>query len=595
MSSLATGKPATSHGILSPFTAGGDSMEPASAVDLQAPPVWQILASSGLAAGSINWPLTYPVARAGAVEISEPFFRPLLVDGRLQPAPVESVHPAGWCDELDPWRLHAADLEAAELTALVPDAGKIDQDRDPRLAAVAVKLAETVTTQNVINHCLQRQSWNCLCARFSALDLIGRVFGGLSSLAESEAGVDSEERAIYGPVLAHFYELLDLMLGHLVAQLGDGATVMVVSPHGMRYQPLSPHRAPANRELYRAQGFLCAAGPGVQANGQLLGAGVLDLAPTILRLCGQVEGADMPGRPMSEAFRVDIRPGRVATWDSCRARPEAPADSSVLRSLLAEHGSPVPKSPEHLALETAMARAESRADLGATALALAELEAVDSELARSEPEYLRMLAHLSLDRGDSDVAESLITELMRCGGNAFDEALLRARLHAAREQHDQALEALFEILAQHPSQAIIHLFIGDEFRQLGRLQEALDAYANVLDLEPTHLRARLGRAEVLLQQGSSSVAVEAALDAIECSFTSAAAHRLLGQALEAEGQWAQAADAYSACLNLAANDLKTRRALMRLYQPDRLDRPEALAREREHYGRWLARQAVSSP
>jgi len=593
LTTLATGKPATEHGIFSAFNAGSDSIDPVSAHDLDSPTLWQILATKGLSAGALNWPLTYPVNHTCAVEISEPFFRPLLGEGQVRRPPQGSVHPEDWLEALDEFRLHASDMSGAELASLVPEAGKIDQKRDQRLATIAVKLAETVTTQNIINYCLERQSWNFLCARFSALDQIGRVFGGLSSLAEFTAQEDSLDQVVYGPVLVHFYEMLDLMLGHLVGQLGDEGTVMVVSPHGMRYQPLDPSRRLSARELYRPQGFLCAAGPDVRPDGELLGASVLDVVPTVLRLCGQVEAHDMPGRPLAEAFEFDARPSTVATWDSCPVAPERSADSSVLRSLLIEQGLPIPDRPERLHLQVAMSTAESLAERGATSMALAELQALDSESARSDPEYLRMMAHLTLDLGDSDRAESLLRDLMQNGGKPFDEGLLRARIHTARGQHEHALKSLFEILVQHPSQAIIHLFIGDEYRHLGRLQEALDAYANVLDLDSNHLRARLGRTEVLLEQGDHAAAVDSALDAVECRFTSPGAHRLLGRALEAQGQWAQAADAYTACLNLNSHDLETQAALMRLYEPDRLDRPEELNRQRQRYSRLLARQAVS--
>ncbi len=593
LSSLATGKPATEHGIFSAFKICSDAIEPVSSHDLGSPTLWQILATKGLSAGALNWPLTYPVNHTSDVEISEPFFRPQLHEGQVRPPPQGSVHPDDWREALDDFRLHASDMTGAELAALVPEAGKIDQKRDQRLATIAVKLAETVTTQNITNYCLERQSWHFLCVRFSALDQIGRVFGGLSSLAEATVNEDSMDQVVYGPVLVHFYEMLDLMLGHLVDLFGDDGTVMVVSPHGMRYQPLDPSQRSNARELYRPQGFLCAAGPDVKPDGELLGASVLDVVPTVLRLCGQVEARDMPGRPLAEAFAFDARPSSVATWDSCRVTPDRSADPSVLRSLPIEQGLPIPDRPERLHFQVAMARAESLAERGATSRALAELQSLDSEAARSDPEYLRMLAHLTLDLGDSDRAESLLRDLMRNGGKPFDEGLLRARIHTARGQHEQALRALFKILVQHPSQAIIHLFIGDEYRRLGRLQEALDAYANVLDLDSDHLRARLGRTEVLLEQGDHAAAVDSALDAVECRFTSHRAHRLLGRALEAQGQWTQAADAYTACLNLNSHDLETQAALMRLYEPDRLDRPEELNRQRQRYSRLLARQATA--
>ncbi|MEY3894499.1 MAG: hypothetical protein RLZZ214_18, partial [Verrucomicrobiota bacterium] len=64
------------------------------------------------------------------------------------------------------------------------------------------------------------------------------------------------------------------------------------------------------------QGVIMAYGPGFKQEALIHGAGLLDIAPTVLHSCGLSVGADLPGRVLGEAFRA-VRPVEfIPTWEN---------------------------------------------------------------------------------------------------------------------------------------------------------------------------------------------------------------------------------------------------------------------------------------
>lgn len=590
MTTLATGKVAADHGILAALEKQDGAETPVSSHSVHSPFIWQIAAQRGLTAGALNWPLTYPVTETAATVISEPFFRPALQGADLAPPPPASVAPVQWREALDELRLHAADIEPAELLAFVPDAAAIDQNQDHRLALLAVKLAETITTQNTAVWCLQQQSWDLLAVRFSALDAVGQVFARF--LSPRRPWVDEADFTRYAGVVNAFYDVLDLMLGYLLELAGPATTVLLVSPYGMRYGDHLHPDPQHTRDIYRDQGFLCATGPQLEPAQGLLGASLLDIAPSVLRLCGLQEGLDMRGRPLYEVFNLTRQRSTIASWDSSVVKPTCAADPKVLAALFAEQQLLAGNKQPNLPLERALARAASLAETGRPADALQALTPW-REAAADSPDYFRLFTHLTLNsRADADIP-ALITDLMRSGGSDFDQQLLLARLYSQQDQHDQALDSLFKSLAHSPQHPTLHVFIGEEYHCLQRYDEALKAFDNALSYDPENVPAQLGRAAVFLAQGDYQAAADAALAAIAGRFNEARAHLLLGRALEGLSHWQLAADAYNASLSYAPGSIEAHRALARLYDTDRLNQPDRCAVHQTRVAQLAATAALA--
>src|SRR5262249_13820275 len=72
--------------------------------------------------------------------------------------------------------------------------------------------------------------------------------------------------------------------------------------------------------------ILAMAGPGIRHDELVFGAGLLDIAPTVLTLLGLPAGEDMQGRVLAEAFDRPPSPERIGSWD------EVSGDSGMHRA-----------------------------------------------------------------------------------------------------------------------------------------------------------------------------------------------------------------------------------------------------------------------
>ncbi len=560
--SLLTGRIAADHGIVHHQQAlpGSQRPEPVTAARLEAAPLWRILAAAQRPAAFINWPLSYPARQDAGLIVAEPFFKTRMDEGgMLDPAP-GSVAPKQQLKPLLRHRRHASQLSAQQLDAFWPASAAAEDKHKQARALLAVQLAELESVAATARACLAGRELQLLAVRFPAL----------SALAAGLNPLDPEHREAG----ARFHRALDRALALMIESMRQGGTVLLCSGHSA-VPPIKlgkEHRL-SERDLYRPDGFLVAAGQRVRTSNPWLGVSLLDLVPSLLAMCGLSQGRDMPGRVLAEILKLPNVPAVVHTWDSC-LKPELEAtDLRVHRELLAESWQlPCPTLAE-LGLRCKLARAASLAALGASDQAFATLECATPP---DDPEYLRTLAHLELDRGgaDQDRIQRMVRRLMQLGGERFDENLLLARLESQNGRHQAALDRLFEVLGLYPDHPSLHLFIGQEYQRLGQPEQALSAYENALARRPGLHAAHLGRAEVLLALNNPGEAMSAALDAIASRFKAWRGHQLLGQALEAMGEDAQAAEAYQAGLDCTPSGLDCVHDLLRLYGPERLNRVE---------------------
>ncbi|MCX6595221.1 MAG: alkaline phosphatase family protein, partial [Acidobacteria bacterium] len=255
---LATGHTADRHGVLSDFQPDpfGGAPQPVSRQDWKRQPVWEILAAQGLTTEIINWPASHPAH---------------LHDPELHLRP-EEVYPE-------------------DLALLVPQLDRVTPGDQPKMDQLAQLMSQTVTVHAIATDRLMRGEWN-----------FGAVAYGMIGQASSAFRAETPESP-FGAVIAGAYRFLDLMLGSLLQIAGEEARVMLVSTHG-------------SDAAYRPNGILCLAGPELRQDELLHGAGLLDIAPTILALHGMAASSEMPGRVLTEAFLTPpALPERVPSWE----------------------------------------------------------------------------------------------------------------------------------------------------------------------------------------------------------------------------------------------------------------------------------------
>ena len=144
-------------------------------------------------------------------------------------------------------------------------------------------------------------------------------------------GVDQREAARHDRV-SRFYLELDAFLAELLGRLEPGTVLAIVSDHG--HSPTIFHEMDTQHR-HGPPGMLLLHGTGMRA-GELRGAAVLDVYPTLLHLLGIAVPDDADGRLLEGAFTPGALaarpPRRVASWDGLPPpAPAAPIDPARRR------------------------------------------------------------------------------------------------------------------------------------------------------------------------------------------------------------------------------------------------------------------------
>ncbi len=288
-------------------------------------PIWRILATMGISAGVVNWPLTHPAQPTRGYLVSPQFYRP--DDPSLEPDDPASLYP--------PEDLPLA-RSAGETVAPVPSTASSAEE----IARTAARRRQsgaswrTAAAQPFVIDAMYEQVAQALQAkarprlsavRYTQLDEAGHEF--LRFAFPREFGdVTPVERRQYGSLLEGAYARVDGIVGRAMASLGPDDLLVVVSGFGMEPLNLGKRlleRAMGNPTMSGTHedapdGFLMAWGRAV-APGRKLRASVLDVTPTVLYFLGMPVARDMDGFARTDLFRrayTDDRPlARIPTYE----------------------------------------------------------------------------------------------------------------------------------------------------------------------------------------------------------------------------------------------------------------------------------------
>jgi hypothetical protein len=403
-------------------------------------------------------------------------------------------------------------------------------------------LATDFSHQAAMMTLLASRPWDFAAVRFPALGAISQLF--LAYSLPRPDWIPEAEFALYQNVLRGACRLLDQMLGNLVQAAGNHTSVLVVSAHGVARHASPPARVGAGGdEAWKApHGIFAAGGPGWAGDALVVGATVLDVAPTVLTWFGLPIGDDMEGRVLVEGFAKAPEVTRVATWE--------PAPIVVSPPTAADLGSQDnPKAAAILRRESDWNLAQSYLDAGRCAEALPILEG----LFRGFPEQLELghaLFQCQLTLGRLAAAAETLEVVLEGLPAGIWSLLPQAELSVAKGDFRGARSLVTTVWALHP----IH---PDALRRLGLLLlrlrdwEALaDLAKQALKLDDNDALAWLGLAEAQLRKRLAAEAEQAALRAIGLNYYLSDAHFVLARALIAQGKWPQARDTLQTLLRL---------------------------------------------
>jgi hypothetical protein len=543
---LVTGKRPWQHRVCHPIEriTGANQAVPVTAAQRRSRALWEMLAQAGKRSLVVGWPATHGERTENTVIVSDRYAQPTAGPGvrPWPPAPPGTYWPEEIGVQLNGWRMSPEHVQADLVSLCVPEWKKIKQKRDRRLGQLRVWLAADFSHQAAMMTLLSGGQWDFAAVHFPALGAISQVF--LPCHLPRPDWVPEAEFVLYQNVIRGACRLLDQMLGNLVRAAGNGSSVLVVSAHGVarHASPPASIRAGDNEAWKSPHGIFAASGPGWSGDALVVGATVLDVAPTVLTWFELPIGDDMEGRVLVEGFVKAPGVTRVASWEPAQAiaSPLSAEDFGSLDN---------PKAAAILRREWDWNLAQSYLDGARYEEALPLL----ARLFHGFPERLELghalfQCQLTL-RKLAEAAETL--EVVLDGLPAGIWSLLpRAELCVARGDNREARALVSEARALHP----VH---PDALRRLGLLLLRLRDWNALADLAQQALKlddndslAWLGLAEAQLRKRLAAEAEEAALRAIGLNYYLSQGHFVLARALIAQGKWQQARDTMQTLLLL---------------------------------------------
>lgn len=580
--SVATGKTADKHGIfgfLEPDPVGGKARV-VSSTSRRAKALWNILHESGKRSLVLNWFASQPAEAIDGVTVSNLYCKttaPYHTPWRIVPG---SIHPPALEEKLADLRVHAGELTVEDLRPFIPNLPAIDQKADHRPLQLGTILAEAFTVHAATTWLMENEPWDFLAVYHGAIDLAGHYF--MRYRPPRLETVSAQDFTYYKDVIDGVYCFHDLMLGRIVELAGTDATILIVSDHGFesgRFRPATEFGKQDDDPLswHRSHGILCMAGPGVRADELVHGAGLLDIAPTVLSLFGLPRGADMPGRVLAEAFRDPLSQRQIATWEHDTPnrtdeanREDAWASAAVIEQL-AELGyiDPVGEDAkeELRKLENSRNFTLAQVHLGnqkpADAIPLLQ-QVIDNSPAERRPTAQLYLAQAFFEAGRLQECRVVVEEVLALKPHQAAAHGIRGNLALAEGDLDAALTSLLKAEEGWRDSPRLKQLIGQVYLRAQRWDDAERCFRAVIEFDPDMAAAHAGLARALLEKRRFREAATESLGAVGLKFNLPGSHFVLGVSLARLGDTERAVQAFETCLKLAPDTKEAREWLENL-------------------------------
>ncbi|MFN8283520.1 MAG: alkaline phosphatase family protein [Chitinophagales bacterium] len=319
--SIATGMRPHKHGILGFLEPddSGKNLRQTHITSRKVKAVWNILNQNNMKSNVIGWWPSHPAEPINGTMVSN-FFQTANFAEQWNKWELKKgcVHPENMHEVFANLRVHPTELTEAHILPFIPNAAKINQQKDKSLMQLTKQLAECASVHNALTYILENdKNWDLTCVYYEAPDLISHGF--MKYHAPKMDHIPQEKFDLYKDVVNGIYKFHDMMLDRTLQMIDADTTVILLSDHGFHSDHLRPKslpKEPAAIALEHAPyGVFVARGPNIKKDERIFGASVLDITPTLLTLFGLPVGADMDGKPLVQIFESDIRPQMIPSWE----------------------------------------------------------------------------------------------------------------------------------------------------------------------------------------------------------------------------------------------------------------------------------------
>ena len=563
--SIATGKRPDKHGILGFIEPDPDNryVRPFTSTSRKCKALWNIFTQQGMNSQVVAWFAGHPAEPIKGTCVSELFQKAVGAVDQPWPIKPSTIHPPELADVLAPMRIHPMELESDMILPFVPDAAKVDQTKDKHLSTLARMLAETISVHAAATHLLEHQPWDFAAVYYDAVDHLSHAFMPFHPPKLPE--VSDADFDLYKNVVACTYQFHDLMLGRLMQLAGPETHIMLISDHGFYSDHLRPRGIPDEPSgptvCHRPFGIFCMAGPGIKRDERIYGAGILDIAPTILTLYGLPVGRDMDGKTLVQAFEQPPEIQCIESWEAIpgaagmhpedRRRDPLEAQEAIDQLVALGYMDPLDEDNNKAVLiatqEIQYNLAIVHLSAGNPEAALPLLEKLAADLPQ-RPRIRLLLAQCHKRLNNRTEARNIVQQVIADKTESPLAHLLLGSLLFSEGKPSAAIRHLREAEKADPRLPGLHCTIGSAYARRKMWRSARRAFEKALQIDGDSPIAHEGMARCHLAIRQWRQAAESALRAVGLMHGYPAAHYDLGIALIRLNKIDRAVQALETCL-----------------------------------------------
>ncbi len=619
--SIATGFRADKHGItgfVEP-TPDGNGLRPVTSTSRKVKAIWNILNQNGYKSNVVAWWPSNPVEPINGCMVSN-LYQVTNKDIDNWEMPAGTIHPPRLEETLKKYRVHIKEISAEMMQAFVPEMEDLTkEEHQPRLNKIAKVMAEMSGVHAASTYLQENEPWDFMAVYHDAIDHFCHLC--MRFHPPQMQGVSDEAFKNFKYVVESGYRLQDMMLERTLSMLDDDTAVIIVSDHGFHSDHLRPGKlvkelaAPAKE--HNPYGIFCMKGPGIKKSGEIFGASVIDITPTILAYYGLKVGEDMEGKVLTQVFEEEPTIEYIPSWerisgDTGQHRQtdiedtwESAAAMKQLVELgyIEEIGEDVESKMDELRLESQYYVARNFLDANKVPEAIEVLVPLYEE--SGETRHGQRLALAYLLNGELQKCEDLIGRLRKIAAEKVasgewesqDDAIkarflnpeaeapnyldfVEGMLHFKSSQPKRSIEFFERVIKRNPRSSTSYLYIGRAYLKLGQWEKAKEPLIKALAINGLNPIAHHSLGIAYLRGDELDLAADEFLSAIELDYRRPAYHYHLGEALYKLKHFSESEKAFLMALNIAPGMKKAHKWLIQLYS-ENLNMPDKAEQHRK--------------
>nr|WP_321235882.1 alkaline phosphatase family protein [uncultured Psychroserpens sp.] len=570
-SSVATGKTPDKHGVLGFIEVMNDDsgVRPVTAHSRKARALWNILHHKGYKSNLVGWWPSFPAEPINGVVVTDKFQKVSVDPAKPKPIERGTIHPHALLKDYKDLRMFPFEITSEHILPFVPQAARVDQEKNRGLNPVSKIVSENVSIHNAATKLLRTTEWDFMAIYYDLIDHFCHSY--MKFHPPKLRGINQEQYEIYKDAVVGSYRFQDMMLERTLELVDEDTTVIVMSDHGFesgnkRLIKMPKVQAAAAMD-HRQFGMFVATGPNIKKNEKVYGLGLIDMAPTILHHFNLPVGKDMDGKVALEIFKEPKDIKYIESWENVegdfgelqeKENLDTFSDEETMEQLI-ELGY-IEKPDESIETAVIKTKCDLKHNLARVYLGKKDYNKAKEILLKliteKEPidvsPFYMDLVTLSLEQKKYDQAGEFL-EKLKTIKTEVKYALFfpEASILLGKGKSYKAIQVLEKAKNENrQNNSEIWFKLGVANHTLGKFTDAQVAFERAIELEPDKAKYHAALAENLIELNEYEEAVESALTSIELVKYFSKAHYVLGRALDKMGDYANAKIAYDTAARL---------------------------------------------